>query len=109
MILNKFSLNGKMHPHFNFETLYIKFQEEFFKICIFWKVSIKVEKYDILFYIETVWPISSDIVYVALENWLTFKKKSLTLLKEENTSNFKLEDGHIKLKLIFMIITFVLN
>ena len=29
MILNKYSLNGKMHPHFNFETLYIKFQKEF--------------------------------------------------------------------------------
>ena len=68
MILNKYSLNGKTHPHFKFETLYINFQEDFVKICIFSNITIKVEKYDILFYIQTVWPISSDIVHVALEN-----------------------------------------
>ena len=66
MILNKYSLNGKMHPNFNFETLYIKFQEHFLKFAFF--QIFKVEKYYILFYIHTVWPISSDIGHVALEN-----------------------------------------
>ena len=41
MILNKYSLNGKMHPHFNFETLYIKFQEEFLKFAFFQKLVLK--------------------------------------------------------------------
>ena len=58
MILNKYSLNGKMHPHFNFETLYIKFQKEFLKFAFFQKLVLKLKKYYILFYIQTVWPIS---------------------------------------------------
>ena len=64
---------------------------------MFSKVSIKVEKYDILFYIQTVWPFSQDIVHVFFENWQTFqKKKGFTLSKEENPLKFKLEDSHIK-------------
>ena len=43
MILNKYSLNGKMHPHFNFETLYIKFQEEFLKFAFFQKLVLKLK------------------------------------------------------------------
>ena len=68
MILNKYSLNGKTHPHFKFETLYIKFQKEFLNFAFFQKLVLKLKKYYILFYIQTVWPISSDIVHVALEN-----------------------------------------
>ena len=36
MILNKYSSNGKTHPHFKFETLYINFQKDFIK-CAFFK------------------------------------------------------------------------
>ena len=43
MILNKYSLNGKMHPQFNFETLYIKFQEEFLKFAFFQKLVLKLK------------------------------------------------------------------
>ena len=57
-----------MHPHFNFETLYIKFQKEFLKFAFFQMLVLKLKKYYILFYIQTVWPISQDIVHVALEN-----------------------------------------
>ena len=43
MILNKYSLNGKTHPVFNFETLYIKFQEEFIKFAFFQKLVLKLK------------------------------------------------------------------
>ena len=43
MILNKYSLNGKTHPVFNFETLYIKFQEKFIKFAFFQKLELKLK------------------------------------------------------------------
>ena len=43
MILNKYSLNGKLHPHFNFETLYIKFQKEFLKFAFFKELVLKLK------------------------------------------------------------------
>ena len=42
MILNKYSLNGKTHPHFKFETLYINFQEDFIKFAFFKKLVLKL-------------------------------------------------------------------
>ena len=35
MVLDKYSLDGKTYPHFNFETLYIKFQEDFLRFAFF--------------------------------------------------------------------------
>ena len=43
MILNKYSLNVKMHPHFNFETLYIKFQEHFLNFAFFQILPLKLK------------------------------------------------------------------
>ena len=57
-----------MHPHFKFETLYNKFHVDFIKYALFQKLVLKLKKYYVLFYIQTVWPISQDIVHVALEN-----------------------------------------
>ena len=84
-----------MHPVFNFESLYIKFPEHFLKFCIFSNISIKVEKYYILFYIQTVWPISWDIVHVVLENWLKFQnKKRFNVIKSGKF--FKSQIGGLK-------------
>ena len=44
MILIKYTLNGKMHPRFNFESFYIKFQEEFLKFAFFQKLVITLKK-----------------------------------------------------------------
>ena len=41
MVLDKYSLDGKTHPHFKFETLYIKFQEEFLKFAFLQKLVLK--------------------------------------------------------------------
>ena len=43
MILNQYSLNGKTHPHFKFETLYINFQEDFIKIAFFQILALKLK------------------------------------------------------------------
>ena len=44
MILNKYSLNGKTHPHFKFETFYINFQEGFIKFAFFKELVLKLIK-----------------------------------------------------------------
>ena len=91
-----------MHPVFNFESLYIEFQEHFLKFCIFSNISIKVEKYYILFYIQTVWPISWDIVHVALENWLTFQnKKSFNVIKRGKSFKFQIGGLTYQMKIDF--------
>ena len=90
MILNKYSLNSKMHPHFKFETLYNKFHVDFIKYALFQKLVLKLKKYYVLFYIQTVWPISQDIVHVALENWLKFKKKKFNVIKRGKSFKFQI-------------------
>ena len=49
MILNKYSLKGKMHLHLKFETFYINFQDYFMKFAFFKKLVLKLKNmYDIL-------------------------------------------------------------
>ena len=60
----------------------------------------KVEKYYILFYMNTQWPISSDIVHVVLENWLTFKKKkSFIVIKRAKSFKFQIGGLTYKMKI----------
>ena len=90
MVLDKYSLDGKTHPHFNFETLYIKFQEEFLKFSFFQKLVLKLK--NMIYYFTCV---AYFLRYrtCCFRNLTNFSKnKVFTLLKEENPSNFKLED-----------------
>ena len=48
MILNKFSLKGKMNLHLKFKTLYIKFQKYFIKFAFFKKLVLKLK--NIIYY-----------------------------------------------------------
>ena len=48
MILNKYSLKGKMNLHLKFETLYIKFQKYFMKFAFFKKLVLKLK--NIIYY-----------------------------------------------------------
>ena len=48
MILNKYSLKGKMNLHFKFETSYIEFQEYFMKFAFFKKLVLKLK--NIIYY-----------------------------------------------------------
>ena len=43
MVLDKYSLDGKTHPHFKFETLYINFQEDFIKFALFKELVLKLK------------------------------------------------------------------
>ena len=88
--MNKFSLKGKMNLHLKFETLYIKFQKYFIKFAFYKKLVLKLKKYYILFYIQTMWPISLDIVHVVLENWQTFQKKRLNVIKRGKSLKFQI-------------------
>ena len=62
MILNKYSLNVKMHPYFNFETLYIKFQEEFLKFAFFQKLVLKLKNI-IYYFTYRLWGLFLKIFY----------------------------------------------
>ena len=44
MILNKYSLKGKMNLHLKFETLYINFQKYFIKFAFFKELVLKLIK-----------------------------------------------------------------
>ena len=84
MILNKYSLNGKMHPQFNFETLFIKFQEEFLKFAFFQKLVLKLKNMIYYFTYVAYFLRYRTCCFRKLTN--VSKKKGLTLLKEENPS-----------------------
>ena len=92
MVLDKYSLDGKTHPHFKFETLYINFQEDFIKFAFFKELVLKLKKI-IYYFIYRLCGLFLKISYLLLQKIdKLFKKKGFTLLKEENPSNFKLED-----------------
>ena len=90
MILNKYSLNSKLPPHFNFETLYIKFQKEFLKFAFFQKLVLKLKNMIYYFTCVAYFLRYRTCCFRKLTN--VKEKKSLSLLKDENASNFKLED-----------------
>ena len=46
-----------------------------------------------------MWPISSDIVHVALENWLTFKKKKFNVIKRGKYFKFQIGGWTYQMKI----------
>ena len=80
MILNKYSLNGKTHPHFKFETLYINFQEDFLKFAFFQILPLKLKNI-IYYFTYSLCGLFLKISYILLKKIdKIFKKNKVCLL-----------------------------
>ena len=90
MILNNYSLNSKMYPHFNFETLYIKFQEEFLKFAFFQKLILKLK--NIIFYFTyRLCCLFLKISYLFFQKFdKHFKKESFYVIKRRKSFKFQI-------------------
>ena len=90
MILNKYSLKGKMNLHFKFETSYIEFQEYFMKFAFFKKLVLKLKNI-IYYFTYRLCGLFLKISYMFfLKIDKLFKKKRFYVIKRGKSLKFQI-------------------